>query len=139
MTLEEFKTIFEAHGLEINEFLSLDKKTDAIVYIQTVFGKVKFAEFNADMPIYERDPKTLIMYIRSHVLGQATVYPLKRINTIDGELCDWDTYVDLTKQNYQFKTTKQIKLKNFVNEQMELLKHLRREYKRNQIKWIGEN
>lgn len=139
MTLEEFKTIFEAHGLEINEFLSLDKKTDAIVYIPTVYGKVKFAEFNAEIPIYERDPKTLIMYIRSHVLGQATVYPLKRINTIDGELCDWDTYVDLTKQNYQFKTTKQFKLKNFVDEQMENLKKLCREYKRNQIKWIGED
>ena len=139
MTLEEFKTIFEAHGLEINEFLSLDKKTDAIVYIPTVYGKVKFAEFNAEIPIYERDPKTLIMYIRSHVLGQATVYPLKRINTIDGELCDWDTYVDLFKQNYQFKTTKQFKLKNFVDEQMENLKKLCREYKRNQIKWIGED
>ena len=139
MTLEEFKSIFEAHGLEINEFLSLDKKTDAIVYIPTVFGKEKFAEFNAEMPIYERDPKTLIMYISSNVLGQATVYPLRRIESIEGELCDWDTYTDLFKQNYQFKTTKQIKLKNFVNEQMELLKHLRREYKRNQIKWIGEN
>ena len=139
MTLEEFKSIFEAHGLEINEFLSLDKKTDAIVYIPTVYGKVKFAEFNAEIPIYERDPKTLIMYITSYVLGQATVYPLKRINTIDGELCDWDTYADLFKQNYQFKTTKQVKLKNFVDEQMENLKHFRREYKRNQIKWIGEN
>ena len=123
MTLEEFKTIFEAHGLEINEFLSLDKKTDAIVYIPTVYDKAKFADFTADMPIYERDPKSMLMYIRSHVLGQATVYPLKRINTIDGELCDWDTYVDLTKQNYQFKTTKQFKLKNFVDEQMENLKH----------------
>ena len=139
MTLEEFKTIFEVHGLEINEFLSLDKKTDAIVYIPTVFGIVKFAEFNAEMPIYERDPKTLIMYISSNVLGQATVYPLRRIESIEGELCDWDTYTNLSEQNYQFKTTKQIKLKNFVNEQMELLKHLRREYKRNQIKWIGEN
>lgn len=139
MTLEEFKTIFEAHGLEINEFLSLDKKTDAIVYIPTVYGKVKFAKFNADMPIYERDPKTLINHIASHVLGQATVYPLKRINTVDGELCEWDTYTDLSKQNYQFKTTKQVKLKNFVDEQMEILKHLRREYKRNQIKWIGED
>ena len=79
------------------------------------------------------------MYITSYVLGQATVYPLKRINTIDGELCDWDTYADLFKQNYQFKTTKQVKLKNFVDEQMENLKHFRREYKRNQIKWIGEN
>ena len=139
MTLEEFKTIFESHGLEINEFLSLDKKTDAIVYIPTVFGKVKFAEFNAEMPIYERDPKTMIMYISSNVLGQATVYPLRRIESIEGELCDWDTYTDLFKQNYQFKTTKQIKLKNFVDEQMENLKHLRREYKRNQIKWIGED
>ena len=139
MTLEEFKTIFEAHGLEINEFLGLDKKTDAIVYIPTVYDKAKFADFTADMPIYERDPKSMLMYIRSHVLGQATVYPLKRINTIDGELCDWDTYVDLTKQNYQFKTTKQFKLKNFVDEQMENLKHFRREYKRNQIKWIGED
>ena len=139
MTLEEFKTIFEAHGLEINEFLTLDKKTDAIVCIPTVFGKAKFADFTADVAIYERDPKSMLMYIRSHILGQATVYPLKRINTIDGELCDWDTYTNLSEQNYQFKTTKQIKLKNFVNEQMELLKHLRREYKRNQIKWIGEN
>ena len=135
MTLEEFKTIFEAHGLEINEFLSLDKQTDANVYIPTVYGKAKFADFTADMPIYERDPKTLINHIASHVLGQATVYPLKRINTIDGELCDWDTF----KQNYQFKTTKQVKLKNFVDEQMEILKHLRREYKRNQIEWIGED
>ena len=139
MTLEEFKSIFEAHGLEINEFLSRDKKTDAIVYIPTVFCKAKFAEFNADMPIYERDPKTMIMYISSNVLGQATVYPLRRIESIEGELCDWDTYTDLFKQNYQFKTTKQIKLKNFVDEQMKILKHLRREYKRNQIKWIGEN
>ena len=142
MTLEEFKSIFEAHGLEINEFLSLDsldKKTDAIVYIPTVYGKVKFAKFNADIPIYERDPKTLINHIASHVLGQATVYPLKRINSVDGELCDWDTYTDLSKQNYQFKTTKQVKLKNFVDEQMEILKKLRREYKRNQIKWIGED
>lgn len=105
----------------------------------TVYDKAKFADFTADMPIYERDPKSMLMYIRSHVLGQATVYPLKRINTIDGELCDWDTYVDLTKQNYQFKTTKQFKLKNFVDEQMENLKHFRREYKRNQIKWIGED
>ncbi len=139
MTLEEFKSIFEAHGLEINEFLSLDKQTDANVYIPTVYGKAKFADFTADMPIYERDPKTMIMYIRSHVIGQAIVYPLKRIESIEGELCDWDTYTDLFKQNYQFKTTKQVKLKNFVDEQMEILKHLRREYKRNQIKWIGED
>ena len=139
MTLEEFKSIFEAHGLEINEFLSLDKQTDANVYIPTVYGKAKFAYFTADMPIYERDPKTLINHIASHVLGQATVYPLKRINSVDGELCDWDTYTDLFKQNYQFKTTKQVKLKNFVDEQMENLKKLRREYKRNQIKWIGED
>lgn len=139
MTLEEFKTIFEAHGLEINEFLSLDKKTDAIVYIPTVYDKAKFADFTADMPIYERDPKTMIMYISSNVLGQATVYPLRRIESIEGELCDWDTYTNLSEQNYKFKTTKQIKLKNFVDEQMENLKHLRREYKRNQIKWIGEN
>ena len=139
MTLEEFKSIFEAHGLEINEFLSLDKKTDAIVYIPTVYDKAKFAEFNAEIPIYERDPKTMRMYITSYVLGQATVYPLMRINTVDGELCDWDTYTDLFKQNYQFKTTKYAKAKNFVDEQMEILKKLRREYKRNQIKWIGED
>lgn len=139
MTLEEFKSIFEAHGLEINEFLSLDKQTDANVYIPTVYGKVKFAEFNAEIPIYERDPKTLIMYITSCVPGQATVYPLKRIESIEGELCDWDTYTDLFKQNYQFKTTKYAKAKNFVDEQMEILKKLRREYKRNQIKWIGED
>ena len=139
MTLEEFKTIFEAHGLEINEFLSLDKQTDANVYIPTVYGKAKFADFTADMPIYERDPKTMIMYIRSHVIGQATVYPLKRIESIEGELCDWDSYTNWSEQNYQFKTTKQVKLKNFVDEQMEILKHLRREYKRNQIKWIGED
>ena len=139
MTLEEFKSIFEVHGLEINEFLSRDKKTDATVYIPTVYGKVKFAEFNAEMPIYERDPKTLIMYITSCVLGQAIVYPLKRIESIEGELCDWDTYTNWSEQNYQFKTTKQVKLKNFVDEQMENLKHLRREYKRNQIKWIGED
>lgn len=139
MTLEEFKSIFEVHGLEINEFLSLDKQTDANVYIPTVYGKAKFADFTADMPIYERDPKTMRMYIASHVLGQAIVYTLKRIESIEGELCDWDTYTDLFKQNYQFKTTKQIKLKNFVDEQMEILKHLRREYKRNQIKWIGED
>ena len=139
MTLEEFKSIFEAHGLEINEFLSLDKKTDANVYIPTVYGKVKFAMFNADIPIYERDPKTLMNHIASHVLGQATVYPLKRIESIEGELCDWDTYTDLSKQNYQFKTTKYAKAKNFVDEQMEILKKLRREYKRNQIKWIGED
>ena len=139
MTLEEFKSIFEAHGLEINEFLSLNKKTDAIVYIPTLYGKAKFAEYTAEMPIYERDPKTWIMHITFHVLGQATVYPLKRINTIDGELCDWDTYTDWSEQNYQFKTTKHTKLKNFVDEQMKSLKHLRREYKRNQIKWIGED
>lgn len=145
MTLEEFKSIFEAHGLEINEFLSLDKQTDANVYILTVYGKAKFADFTADTPIYERDPKTLMTKITSHVLGQATVYPLKRINTIkgpdlhEGELCEWDTYNDWSEQNYWFKTTKQTKLKNFVDEQMEILKHLRREYKRNQIKWIGED
>ena len=139
MTLEEFKSIIEAHGLEINEFLSLDKKTDAEVYIPTVYGKAKFAVFAAEVPIYERDPKTLIMYFTSNVLGQATVYPLKRIESIEGELCDWDTCNDWSEQNYQFKTTKQTKLKNFVDEQMEILKHLRREYKRNQIKWIGEN
>lgn len=139
MTLEEFKSIFEVHGLEINEFLSLDKQTDANVYIPTVYGKAKFADFTADMPIYERDPKTMIMYIRSHVIGQATVYPLKRIESIEGELCDWDSYTNWSEQNYQFKTTKQVKLKNFVDEQMEILKHLRREYKRNQIKWIGED
>ena len=139
MTLEEFKSIFEAHGLEINEFLSLDKKTNAFVYIPTVYGKVKFAMFNADIPIYERDPKTLMNHIASHVLGQVTIYPLKRIESIEGELCDWDTYTDLSKQNYQFKTTKYAKAKNFVDEQMEILKKLRREYKRNQIKWIGED
>jgi len=145
MTLEEFKSIFEAHGLEINEFLSLDKQTDANVYIQTVYGKAKLADFTSDTPIYERDPKTLITKITSHVLGQATVYPLKRINTIkgpdlhEGELCEWDTYSDWSEQNYWFKTTKQVKLKNFVDEQMEILRHLRREYKRNQIKWIGED
>lgn len=139
MTLEEFKSIFEVHGLEINEFLSLDKQTDANVYIPSVYGKAKFAEFTADMPIYEHDPKTMRMYIASHVLGQAIVYPLKRIESIEGELCDWDTYTNWSEQNYQFKTTKQVKLKNFVNEQMKILKHLRREYKRNQIKWIGED
>ena len=139
MTLEEFKSIFEAHGLEINEFLSLDKKTDAIVYIPTVFGKAKFAEFAAEIPIYERDPKTMIMYNTSHVLGQATIYLLKRIESIEGELCDWNTYTDFSEQNYKFKTTKYAKAKNFVDEQMENLKHLRREYKRNQIKWIGED
>ena len=145
MTLEEFKSIFEEYGFEINEYLSLDKQTDAIVYIPTVFGKAKFAEFAAEIPIYERDPKTMIMYYTSHVLGQATVYPLKRINTIkgpnlhEGELCEWDTYSDWSEQNYWFKTTKQTKLKNFVDEQMENLKHLSREYKRNQIKWIGED
>lgn len=139
MTLEEFKSIFEEYGLEINEFLSLNKQTDANVYISTVFGKAKFADFTADTPIYERDPKTLIYHITSHVLGQAIIYPIKRIMTIDGELCEWDTYSDWSEQNYQFKTTKQVKLKNFVDEQMDILKHLRREYKRNQIKWIGED
>lgn len=139
MTLEEFKSIFEAHGLEINEFLSLDKNINANVYIQNVYGRVKFADYTSDIPIYERDPKTLINHIASHVLGQATVYPLKRINSVDGELCDWDTYTNWSKQNYQFKTTKQVKLKNFVDEQMAILKKLRREYKRNQIKWIGED
>lgn len=139
MTLEEFKSIFEAHGLEINEFLSLDKNIDANVYIPTVYGKAKFAEFAAEIPIYERDPKTMIMYYTSHVLGQATVYPLKRIESIEGELCDWNTYTELSEQNYYFKTTKYAKAKNFVDEQMENLKHLRREYKRNQIKWIGED
>lgn len=139
MTLEEFKSIFEAHGFEINTFKSLDNKTDANVYIQNAYGQVKFADFTADMPIYERDPKSLLMKITSHVIGQATVYPLKRINSIEGELCEWDTYNDWSEQNYQFKTTKQTKLKNFVDEQMEILKHLRREYKRNQIKWIGED
>lgn len=87
------------------------------------------------MPIYERDPKTLINHIASHVLGQVTVYPLKRINTVDGELCEWDTYNDY----HRFKTTKYAIAKNFVDEQMEILKKLRREYKRNQIKWIGED
>ena len=139
MTLEEFKSIFEAHGLEINEFLSLDKNINANVYIQNVYGRVKFADYTSDIPIYERDPKTLMNHITSHVLGQATVYPLKRINSVDGELCDWDTYTNWSKQNYQFKTTKHVKLKNFVDEQMEILKKLRREYKRNQIKWIGED
>ena len=139
MTLEEFKSIFEAHGLEINTFLSLDKKTNANVYIQNVYGRVKFADYTSDIPIYERDPKTLMNHITSHVLGQVTIYPLKRINTVDGELCEWDTYTDLSKQNHQFKTTKYIKAKNFVDEQMEILKKLRREYKRNQIKWIGED
>lgn len=139
MTLEEFKTIFEAHGLEINEFLCLDKNMDAEVYIPTVYGKAKFVDFDADVPIYERDPKTMIMYFTSHVFGQATVYPLKRIESIEGELCNWDTYTEWSEQNYWFKTTKQVKLKNFVDEQMEILKHLRREYKRNQIKWIGED
>ncbi len=139
MTLEEFKSIFEEYGLEINEYLSLNKETDANVYIATVFGKAKFAEFTADTPIYERDPKTLMNHITSHVLGQAIVYPIKRIMTIEDELCEWATYSDWSEQNYQFKTTKQVKLKNFVDEQMEILKHLRREYKRNQIKWIGED
>lgn len=139
MTLEEFKSIFEAHGLEINTFLSLDKNINANVYIQNVYGRVKFADYTSDIPIYERDPKTLINHIASHVLGQVTIYPLKRINTVDGELCEWDTYTDLSKQNHQFKTTKYAKAKNFVDEQMEILKKLRREYKRNQIKWIGED
>lgn len=139
MTLEEFKSIFEAHGLEINTFLSRDKNINANVYIQNVYGRVKFADYISDAPIYERDPKTLINYIASHVLGQVIIYPLKRINTVDGELCEWDTYTDLSKQNHQFKTTKYIKAKNFVDEQMEILKKLRREYKRNQIKWIGED
>lgn len=145
MTLEEFKSIFEAHGLEINTFLSLDKKTDANVYIPTVYGKAKFADFTADTPIYDQDPKTMLHYISSHVLGQATIYPLKRINTVkgpnlhEGELCEWDTYNDWSEQDYQFKTTKFVKAKNFVDEQMDILKHLRREYKRNQIKWIGED
>lgn len=139
MTLEEFKSIFEAHGLEINTFLSLDKNTNANVYIQNVYGKVRFAEFTADIPIYERDEKTMRMHITSHVIGQATVYPIKRINTVDGELCEWDTYNGFSEQNHQFKTTKYIKAKNFVDEQMEILKKLRREYKRNQIKWIGED
>ena len=139
MTLEEFKSIFEEYGLEINEFLSLNKKTDANVYISTVYGKAKFAEFTNDTPIYERDPKTLMTHITSHVFGQVIVYPIKRIMTIDGELCEWDTYNDWAEQNYQFKTTKYAKLKNFVDEQMDILKHLRREYKRNQIKWIGED
>lgn len=89
MTLEEFKSIFEAHGLEVNTFLSLDKNTNANVYIPTVYGLAKFAEFTADIPIYERDEKTMRMHITSHVIGQATVYPIKRISTIDGELCDW--------------------------------------------------
>ena len=139
MTLKEFKSIFEVHGLEINEYLSLDKNINANVYIQNVYGRVKFADYTSDIPIYERDPKTLINHIASHVLGQVTIYPLKRINTVDGELCEWDTYTDLSKQNHQFKTTKYIKAKNFVDEQMEILKKLRREYKRNQIKWIGED
>lgn len=139
MTLEEFKSIFEAHGLEINTFLSLDKNINANVYIQNVYGRVKFADYISDIPIYERDPKTLMNYIASHVLGQVTIYPLKRINTVDGELCEWDTYNGFSEQNHQFKTTKYAKAKNFVDEQMEILKKLRREYKRNQIKWIGED
>lgn len=139
MTLEEFKSIFEEYGLEIKTFLSLDKNINANVYIQNVYGKVRFAEFTADIPIYERDEKTMRMHITSHVLGQATVYPLKRINTVDGELCEWDTYNGFSEQNHQFKTTKYAKAKNFVDEQMEILKKLRREYKRNQIKWIGED
>ena len=139
MTLEEFKSIFETHGLEVSTFLSLNNKTDANVYIQNVYGKAKFAEFSADTPIYERDPKTLIMQIASHVLGQVIVFPIKRINSIEGELCDWDTYNDWSEQNYQFKSTKYAKVKNFVDEQMEILKQIRREYKRNQIKWICED
>lgn len=139
MTLEEFKSIFEEYGLEIKTFLSLDKNINANVYIQNVYGKARFAEFTADIPIYERNEKTMRMHITSHVLGQATVYPLKRINTVDGELCEWDTYNGFSEQNHQFKTTKYIKAKNFVDEQMEILKKLRREYKRNQIKWIGED
>lgn len=139
MTLEEFKSIFEAHGLEINEFLSLDKNINANVYIQNVYGRVKFADYISDIPIYERDPKTLRNCIASHVIGQVTIYPFKRIESIEGELCDWDTYTNWSKQNYQFKTTKYAKAKNFVDEQMEILKKLRREYKRNQIKWIGED
>lgn len=139
MTLEEFKSIFEEYGLEIKTFLSLDKNIDANVYIQNVYGKARFAEFTADIPIYERNEKTMRMHITSHVLGQATVYPLKRINTVDGELCEWDTYNGFSEQNHQFKTTKYIKAKNFVDEQMAILKKLRREYKRNQIKWIGED
>lgn len=139
MTLEEFKSIFELHGLEVSTFLSLDNKTDANVYIQNVYGIAKFAEFSADTPIYERDPKTLIMQITSHVLGQVIVFPIKRINSIEGELCNWDTYNDWSEQNYQFKSTKYAKVKNFVDEQMEILKQIRREYKRNQIKWICED
>lgn len=139
MTLEEFKSIFEAHGLEVRTFTSLNDDLDANVYISNVYGQVKFADFTADTPIYERDPKTLMNKITSHVIGQATVYPLKRIMTIEGELCEWDTYNDWSEQNYQFKTTKQTKLKNFVDEQMDILKLLRREIKRNQIKWIGED
>lgn len=139
MTLREFKSIFEVYGLEVNTFLSLDENTDANVYIPTVHGKAKFAEFNADIPIYERDEKTMRMHITSHVLGQATVYPIKRIMTIDGDLCEWYTYNDCSEQDYQFKTTKQVKFKNFVDEQMEILKNLRREIKRNQIKWIGKD
>lgn len=139
MTLEEFKSIFEAHGLEVHTYTSLNDDLDANVYISNVYGQVKFADFTADTPIYERDPKTLMNHIASHVIGQATVYPLKRINTIEGELCEWDTYNDWSEQNYQFKTTKQTKLKNFVDEQMDILKLLRREIKRNQIKWIGED
>lgn len=139
MNLEEFKQIFEAHGLEVRTFTSLNDDIDANVYIPSVYGQVKFADFTADTPIYERDPKTLMNKITSHVIGQATVYPIKRIKTIEGELCEWDTYNDWSEQNYQFKTTKQTKLKNFVDEQMDILKSLRREIKRNQIKWIGED
>ena len=139
MNLEEFKAIFEAHGLEVQTYESLNKQLNANVYVQNAYGQVKFADYTADTPIYERDPKTLMTKITSHVIGQATVYPLKRINSIEGELCEWDTYNDWSEQNYQFKTTKSIKLKNFVDEQMDILKHLRRELKRNQIKWIGED
>ena len=139
MNLEEFKQIFEAHGLEVHTYESLNKQLNANVYVQNAYGQVKFADYTADMPIYERDPKTLMTKITSHVIGQATVYPLKRINSIEGELCEWDTYNEWSEQNYYFKTTKSTKLKNFVDEQMEILKHLRRELKRNQIKWIGED
>ena len=55
MTLEEFKSIFEVHGLEINEFLSLDKQTDAIVYIPTVYGKVKGLDDACDARWFQID------------------------------------------------------------------------------------
>lgn len=139
MTLEEFKSIFEPHGLEINTFASLNKELDANVYIPTVYGKAIFANFTSETPIYERNEKTLIMEIVKIVKGNATIYPIKRINSIEGELCDWDTYNNWSEKNYQFNSTKFAKAKNFVDEQMEILKHLRREYKRNQIKWIGED